>query len=676
MQDHRFFNRDGNEISRVNDDSRDTTIAHAMEKTIPTVCARDCYDTCSLLVACDGDGRPVRMAGDPADPITRGTLCPRGAADLERLRKNRIGEPHIRNGGRLVKVSWDAALDRVCERLSAVVAAGRPERALYLDYAGNMGQLTTGFPRRLWHALGATMTDGTICSASGKAGIRLHYGDSHGIDPVDLPGHPLLVFWGFNAAVSAPHLWRMALAARKERGALIAAVDPVRTPTTGAADIWLRPRPGTDVALAYGVINAIIEMEAHHKEFIAQWTTGFSALASAAASWTPAAVQERTGVDAKALTRFAEAYARRRPAATLIGIGLQKHTAGADQARAVSLIPAILGQHRGFFYSSGDAHAVDTARLSGKTLTAARTPVTSQVGLAPRVARGDFSTIFVTCMNPALTLPGQTDFRRGLERSDVFLAVHDTHWTRTADFADVVLPALTYLEKDDMVIPWSHSRIRVSRKAVSPVTDGWREVRLMQAIARRLGRTEPWLYEDPWEAVRGAVEGNLRGNSAESLLRGETHYLTRKPVNRYPTASGKIEFSSRRAADLGLSPLPEVSENSRSGWIMISSAVPAYTHTQFQEIYGPIPATATLHPEDASALGIGDGDRIRLYNDGGGVSVTAVVSDMVPRGVIWAPRPFEDSDGSAQNALTGTEPQTIGGGSTFNSTRVNLKRIV
>ncbi|MFH1982397.1 MAG: molybdopterin-dependent oxidoreductase [Pseudomonadota bacterium] len=645
-----------------------------MGKTIPTVCARDCYDTCALLVATDAAGRPVRITGDPADPITRGTVCPRGAADLERLKKNRIQAPHIRTNGRLAPASWDAALDIICERLQAELTAGHPERILCLDYAGNMGLLTTSFPRRLWYALGAAMTDGTICSASGKAGIRLHYGECHGIDPIDLPAHPLQVFWGFNTAVSAPHLWRMALLARKQRGAVIAAVDPVRTPTAAAADIWLRPRPGTDVALAYGLIKAIIGMGAHQKAFIGEWTTGFEALAAAAAPWTPAAVEAHTGVGAPVLQQLAEAYARHRPSATLIGIGLQKNTAGADQARAVSLIPAVLGQHRGFFYSSGDAHGVDTARLSGKSLTAVPAPVVSQVGLSPRVARGDFGVIFVTCMNPALTLPGQALFRKGLARSDVFVTVHDTHWTRTTDFADVVLPALTYLEKDDLVIPWSHSRIRVSRRIAPPATDGWDEVTLMRTLARRLGLSASWLYADPWKAVEDAVAGNIRDGGIQDLLAGKPLYLTRKPLDRYPTASGKIEFVSSHAAALGGSPLPEVVDNGGAGWVMLSSALPAYTHTQFQEIYGSIPAVVTIHPEDAAVLDIEGGDRVRLSNTDGCVAATAVVSDMVQKGVVWTPRQFENGDGAAQNALTSAVPQRIGGGATFNATRVFIQK--
>ncbi len=645
-----------------------------MKQPIHTVCARDCYDTCSLSVAYDDEGRPAKITGDPADPITRGTICPRGAADLARLEKNRIRKPHIRKNGRLVPDSWDAALSIFCTRISSELASGHPERTLLLDYAGNMGLLSTVYPRRLWHALGATMTDGTVCSTSGKAGIRLHYGGCHGIDPVDLPHHPLIVFWGFNAAVSAPHLWRLAVAARRTQGTRIAVVDPVRTPTADAADIWLRPKPGTDVALAYGIINAIVGQQAHEEAFISEWTTGFDALMEKTSAWTPTAVRAATGVSSGDLSRLVDAYAQRRPAATLIGIGLQKQTAGADAARAAALIPAVLGQHRGFFYSSADAHTVDMARITGKSLASVSGATVSQVGLARLVERGDFGVVFVSCMNPALTLPGQAVLRRGMERPDVFVAVHDTHWTRTCEFADVVLPALTYLEKDDLVIPWSHSRIRRSRKIVKPVTDGWSEVALMQTMARRLGRKEPWLFEDPWKALQPALAGQFREGGVEALYNGETCYLSRKPADRYGTESGKIEFRSRQAEILGFAPLPEVAETNRPGWVMLNSALPAYTHSQFQEIYGPIPATAVIHPDDAAEAEIQDGDAVVLSNAGGTVTLSAVVSDMVPRGVVQTPRQFEDRNGIPQNVLTSPSPQAIGGGATFNATRVTVTR--
>lgn len=645
-----------------------------MPQTIPTVCARDCYDTCALLATVDDNGTPVRLSGDPADPITRGTLCPRGAADLKRLGQNRIDRPHIRRSGRLVPADWDDALDRIAGRLGEAIADGHPERNLLLDYAGNMGLLTTGFPRRLWHAIGATMTDGGVCSISGKAGIRLHYGTCHGIDPVDLPGHPLLVFWGFNAAVSAAHLWRMALSARKERGARIVVVDPVGTPTAAAADIWLRPRPGSDTVLAYGVINALVSAGAHDEDFISRWTAGFDALAETAAAWTPDAVRRYTGVAESDLARLATAYADHRPSATLIGIGLQKHRGGADQVRAVSLIPALLGRHRGFFYSSGDAHEVDGAAVTGKSLAPVPSPKVSQVGLGPLVDRGDFQAIFVSCMNPAVTLPDQTHFRRGLRRPDVFVAVHDTHWTRTCDFADVVLPALSYLEKDDLVIPWGHSRVRRSRRIAPPITQGRDEVALMQALARRLGKSEAWLYENPWNAVERALDGQIADGTTADLLGGKTCRLKRRPADHYPTPSGKIELVSKKAAAEGIPPLPAVTPATEGGWVMLNSALPAYSHSQFQDVYGPIPATAAIHPEDAAAAGIADGDAVTLTNTGGGVTVTATVTDMVPRGAIWCPRQFEDDRGTPQNVLTDAAPQNIGGGSTFNATRVVVQK--
>jgi anaerobic selenocysteine-containing dehydrogenase len=380
-------------------------------------------------------------------------------------------------------------------------------------------------------------------------------------------------------------------------------------------------------------------------------------------------------VDVRAVMDLAEAYAAQRPSATLIGIGLQKNTRGADQARAVAFIPAVLGQHRGFFYSSGDAHAVNMDRITGRALHPGPERVVSQVGLAPLVASGAFSVVFISGMNPALTLPGQHQLRQGLRTGDVSVVVHDTHWTRSTDYADIVLPALTYLEKEDLVLPWGHSRIRFARRAAAPSTDGWEEVRLVQALARRLGRDEPELYEDVHAALAGALDGALRDGGPEELFQGKTLYLKRRASDDYPTASGKIEFVSGHAAAAGLSALPRVAEETdREGWVMISSALPAYTHTQFQEVYGPIPATATLHPEDAALLSIADGDQLVLANAGGRVTVSAVVSDRVPPGVVWTPRQFEDADGRPLNALCSTVPQTIGGGSTFNSTRVTIRK--
>jgi len=443
-----------------------------MGKHVNTVCARDCYDTCVLTVTTDADGHPVRMTGSPDDPITRGIQCPRAAGDLKRLIRNRVHVPHIRDGERLVPATWDEALTRVSRKLIDTLEQYGPASTLYLDYAGHMGLSTSQFSKRFWHAIGATMTDGAICSTSGKVGIRLHYGETYGINPANTGAFPLIVFWGFNAAVSAPHLWQLALEARKRRGAVIVVIDPIRTRTAARADHWVRPNPGTDVALAYGIIRELMHAGAADADFIRTRTTGFDTLAAEAKNWRPERVHEITGVSPDTVKRLCVLYDDIRPSATMIGLGLQKCVCGADQVRAVSLIPAVLGMNRGFFYSSSDAHEVDSDRISGRSLTRTPGETVSHVALGDLLEQRRFRYVHISGHNPAVTLPNQKAIRRGLRAPEVFITVQETHWTRSAEMADVVLPALTYLEKTDLVIPWSHNRICWSPPVVPVQTDG------------------------------------------------------------------------------------------------------------------------------------------------------------------------------------------------------------
>ncbi|MBN2123964.1 MAG: molybdopterin-dependent oxidoreductase, partial [Deltaproteobacteria bacterium] len=242
---------------------------------IKTVCARDCYDACGLIARVDASGRLLSVRGDPEHPYTRGLTCPRAARDPERLYANRVKAPSLRQGGRFREISWDEALDLLSGRLSDVLERHGPEAVLYLDYAGNTGLLTATFPRRLWHVLGATRTDHALCSRSGHAALALHYGASYGVAPGELAATALIVFWGFNAAVSAPHLWAVACEARRSGSARIVVVDPIRTRTADDADLWVRPGPGTDVALAYGVIRHLIEGDFIDRDFIGRWAVGF-----------------------------------------------------------------------------------------------------------------------------------------------------------------------------------------------------------------------------------------------------------------------------------------------------------------------------------------------------------------------------------------------------------------
>lgn len=641
---------------------------------IATVCARDCYDTCSLLVIQDEAGKLVSIKGDPKNPYTQGFSCPRGVKDLERLSANRIERPFARRAGRLEPVTWETALTLVAQKLNTTLEQEGPDSVLYLLYAGNTGLLTYTYTKRLWYALGATFTDGALCSKSGHQALALHYGESYGIDPLDLSTRDLIVFWGFNAAVSSPHLWSLARKARKANAAPLVVIDPRQSQTARQADIRIHPHPGSDVALAYGLMYYLLEQNAVDREFLRTWTEGFDQLQSEIRQWTPDRVERITGVPWSQIELLGKAYAHHRPSATLIGIGLQKCDRGADQVRAAALIPTLLGLHRGFFYSNGAAFQVNDDALAGRTLSQASGKVVEQVAVADYVGRGDFRFLYINGMNPALTLPNQQAFRAGLERDDLFVVVHDTHWTKTTEYADVVLPAPTYLEKEDLALPWSHRFVRYSPQVVPPVTDSRSEAQVMQALAARLGLTQDWLFADPWEAVEFALENAFESGSVADLKAGDMLQLARKPLSHYATPSGKIELVSSQAQAKGFSPMPQQKSLQKAAdqFVFLTSASPSYTSTQFQEIYGPIPAIVEINPGDAEKLQIQKGQQVTLANERGQICVKAVLSDRVPPGVLWSPRQSEDLNGTPQNILMSSEPQQIGHGPRFNSTIVTL----
>lgn len=651
-------------------------------KEVPTVCPRDCYDTCGLIVSLDDTGSVVSVRGDPDHPLTRGLTCPRAAADPVRLYTNRVPYPHVHTKSKagttntpgvveeqFRQASWPAALDLVAERLQRTISSYGRESVLYLSYSGNTGLLSQSVPQRLWNALGATQTDLALCSRSGSVGLKLHYGARYGLDPGQLTESQLIVFWGFNAAVSSMHLWAMAIEARRRRGARIVVIDPRRSESAAEADLWLRPNPGTDVALAYGLIHQLFELGAVDSEFLERWCVGMDALRTRAGEWNPARVASVAGVPADQLLQLAKTYADHRPSATLIGIGLQKNDNGADQARAVSFVPAVLGRHRGFFYSNSDAFCVDQDMLSGPTPSADGVRIVSQVALPELLDKSQFKFVYICGMNPASTLTNSNAVTRGLARSDTFVVVHETHWTDTTRFADVVLPAPTFLEKQDLVIPWSHNCVQLSPQVVPPVTDSRSELEVMFDLATRLGLGSSSVCDDPWGAVQQAMSEALESGDWESLLAGKRVTLRRRPLDSYPTLSGKIEFESALAKQMGFSALPEQRQptaRDANQFVLLTSASLKYTHTQFQEVYGPIPAHILMNPDDAARMSIAEGQQVCIWNELGQVFATLQLSEAVPKGVLWSPRQW-----AGQNSLMSSLPQETGG-PRFNSTRVHI----
>ncbi len=644
-------------------------------RLVPTVCPRDCYDTCFLLAEVK-EGKVVRVMGDHTNRVTRGFTCARGAADHLRLYRNRVLYPYIRDGKkpgmRFRRVSWDEALDVIVEKLDEVVEEKGSSAVLHIDYAGNMGLLTQYFPLRLWNFIGAASTDYSICSRSGHAALSLHYGLSYGVEPEELADAELVVFWGFNAAVSAPHLWALALDSRR-KGGFIVSVDPRRSETSSRSDLWVAPRPGSDVALAYGVMFWLVKEGFVDENFVEKWTVGYDCLLEEVEKWTPERVEKVTGVPGDVVGRLARLYGERRTSVTLIGIGMQKSVMGAEAVRAVSFIPALLGIHRGFYYSNSKGWLVDFEYVSGLRFWKP-SRVVSQVGVADFIARGEFGFIFVFNMNPLLTLTAQEVLRRGLSREDVFVVVHETHWMETAEYADLVLPAPTYLEKDDVVVSYSHGYVRLSRRVIEPLGESLAEYKLMFLLAERLGIRDSRLLEDPWSVLKKALENAFVDGDFEDLLEGKVLRLKSRGRSEYQTPSGKIEFWSSVAEERGLCPLPKQKDVNSDGFVLLNSATVKYTHTQFREVYGEIPAVVHINPRDAEKLGVRNGDLVVIYNDYGEVLLRALVGEDVPEGVVWTPRQLKGLDGTPLNTLFPTMVQEIGGGPVFNSVRVWLRR--
>lgn len=642
------------------------------------MCARDCYDSCFILVDIDDKGKLVSVKGDPENPVTQGFVCPRGKMDVTRVYKNRVLYPQTRigdkPGSQFRRTDWDEALETISGKLLEVIKTHGRESVLLLDYSGNTGLLSEVYPHRLWNALGASRTDGAMCSKAGRTGLSLHYGEYFGLQPESLIDRDLIVFWGFNAPVSSAHLWALALQARKQRGAAIIAIDPRRSEAAKLADLHFQPKPESDVALAMGICRILIEKKYLDREFIEKHTGGFDKLEQEIMSWSQQRVETETGLDWNAVETIAELYGKSKLSATLMGIGLQKSINGADLVRAVSFIPALRGLHRGFFYSNSDAFFIDNNYIAGNTFSNLQPKTVSQVALSQRVRDGEFKFIFIYGMNPALTLPHQSAFRRGLSRNDIFVVVHDTHWSETTDYADVILPAPTFFEKQDIVVTWVHRHIRLSPQVIKPLGESRDEVRVMHELARKLGVREQWVLADPWKELEKAFDGAFDDGTFQDLLAGKTLLLKLKPPDRYNTPSGKLEFYSSRALEMGIAPLP-VHCPVKPGvgeFILLNSAVRNYTNSQFSESYGPIPAVVTINPTDAARLKITGSYRVKLVNDLGCVEVDVEISDAVPKGVLWMPRLSVCLDGKPMNELTSPITQVIASGPTFNSTLVKL----
>ncbi len=669
-------------------------------------CPHDCPDTCAMLVTVE-DGRAIRVAGDPDHPVTRGFLCAKVNRYIERTyHPDRLLRPMRRIGpkgaGKFAAISWDEALDEIASRLNDVRASVGEQGILPYSYAGTMGMIQgSSMDRRFFHRLGASLLDRTICSMAGTVGMRMTVGANIGADPEGIPQSDLILLWGTNTLTSNPHLWPFVLEAR-QRGARVIAIDPIRTRTADQCDEWLGIRPGTDAALALGMMHVLFARGLQDDRYIAAHTLGIEQLRPRAAEYPPELVSAITGLPAAAIVSLAERYGRATAAFIRVNYGLQRHAGGGMAVRTIACLPALTGHWRrpggGVQLSSSANFEFDRGALERPDLSPPVRTI-NMIRLGEALTRPDAGVggppvraLVVYNSNPASVAPDRTTVLHGLARDDLFTVVLEHFQTDTADWADIVLPATTQLEHWDVHLAYGHHYVTLNRPSIAPRGESLPNSEIFRRLAARMNFADECFRDDDLTMIRQALASTskrLAGVTFEALLeRGWMRLNVPTPYLPYadggfPSPSGKCELYSARMAAMGLDPLPAFTPPrefpdtatalaARYPLVLISSPAHQFLNSTFVNIDSLRRAArepeCLLHPFDAERRGIAPGMRVVIHNDRGAFTAVARVGDGIREGVVWAPSIWWGklaADGANANHTTSQAETDLGHGPVF-----------
>ncbi|MEZ5353622.1 MAG: molybdopterin-dependent oxidoreductase [Bryobacteraceae bacterium] len=681
-----------------------------------STCALDCPDACAMLVDVDDAGRATRLRGDPDHPVTQGFLCAKVTRYLDRVyHPDRLLYPQKRVGakgeGRFARISWDEALDTIAERLSATAAEYGPEAVLPYSYAGTMGYLqNASMDRRFFHRMGASRLERTVCSSTGGAALRRTLGESYGTEPEQFRDSKLILIWGSNTMATNVHLWPFLVEARRN-GARMYVIDPVRNKTASLADRHFAIHPGSDQALALGLIHVILRDGLEDRDYIARHTNGMADLSATARAYTPAHTASLTGIAADDIEALAREYATTKPAAIKLGYGPQRSERGGAAISTVCALPALTGSWRqrggGLQMTTSGAFKLDRPALEMPELQA-RSPLGREARMINMVRLGralkgeeecpPVKALFVYNSNPAAIAPDQINVLAGLRRTDLFTVVAEQMPTDTAAYADIVLPATTFLEHTDIYFAYGHYYLQLARPAVDAPGECRPNTDLFRALAQRMGYTEPCFADDDDRLIDQALGSGHRFLDGITRAELEARHSIRLNVGTpgepflpfaeggFGTADGKCDL--RTAAEPYTPPV-----ESRFGDAGLRARYPLEllspkNHHSLNSTFGYRDATDTetgmvhIHRVDAASRAIENEDLVRVYNDRGSVvmraSVEAVAGEStVAPGVISAPAvrwPGRAADGRNVNALVSDRLTDIGNGPVFYSCLVQLEK--
>lgn len=695
-------------------------------KTIKGACPLDCPDTCGFITTIEGD-RALQLKGDPDHPFTQGALCAKVNHYLERVyHKERILYPLKRIGrkgsGQFQRVSWEQALREIGSRFREIIAQYGAQAILPYSYAGTLGKVQgSSLDRRFFHRLGASLLDRTICATAGAYGCDITLGTRAVMDPESVIHAKYIINWGSNTSVTNMHFWALIHQAKK-RGAKVVTIDPHKSPTAQKSDWWLGIRPGTDAALALGMMHIIFREGWEDHDYLERYCLGTKALKERVLrEYSPNRVASITGLSVDSIETLTREYAhsqkqRGGPAFIRLNYGMQRHGGGGMAVRTVCCLPALTGDWRfsggGALLSTSKLFPWNTAALERPDLIPPGTRTINMVQLADalhgEIPGPPLKALVVYAANPVVSNPHSEKVRRGLLQDDFFLVVHEQIMTDTAEYADFILPCTSQLEHFDVHNGYGHLYVQANNPAIPPQGEAVPNTEFFRRLAREMN-FEPELFDMSDEQLAELALsplGSSNGYPSSAAFEGITlDALKRGPVRlrlpagyapfahgNFGTPSGKCEFYSEREKLAGRDPLPfyqpphedpqtQPDLAAKYPLQMVCPPPSQFLNSMFVELdslrnkLGS--PTLEIHPIDAAKRGISDGDWVRIFNDRGEFEAKAKVRESVSAGVVvtlgvWSQRLLGKPN---CNATTSTAITDLGGGGTFFDNLVQVESI-
>lgn len=670
--------------------------------TVKGACPQDCPDTCAMIYHVE-DGKLAKVTGDPDSNLTKGRLCAKlndfagHHANPDRLQypMKRVGP---KGTAQFERISWEEALETISTRWGAIIEEHGAEAIMPHAYLGNIGTLnglTSG--DRFFNALKSSVAEKTYCESGSSTAWMLTYGAIGGVDPESYAYSNCFIFWGHNPMATQTHCWPFVMEARK-KGAKVIVIDPVGTKTAKSADIHIALKPGTDGALALGLINVIIEERLYDANYVGKYCIGFVELKKRAQKYPPEKVAEICGITVDEVRLVAREFATSKASAIRLGVALERQAGGGQAIRAITCLPALTGAWR---YVGGGAtqmtlwsYPMEWEKMSRGDWIKPGTRVINLLEIGAALTHEKYNdppvmSLFVYNSNPLSMSPNQTKVRRGMEREDLFTVVSDHFITDTAKYADIVLPAAMQAEQLDIMFSWGHFNILLNQPAIDPPGECVSNTELFRRLSKAMKLNRPQLYWDDWTMIKEFVHWDadtMRGIDLEYLkehgwarlwVGGAPDVRALHAEGNFLTPSGKCEFVASEAKHGNhvkpalrsgyeyfqdgspIDPVPDYippfeSPDSTPELAkpyplnMVSGKANAFLNSQYanekkQQARQGAEQTVLLHNDDASTRKISDGDNVRIFNGRGEFTAIANVTADIRPGVIYTAVGYWDS---------------------------------